>query len=105
MIYLASDIHGHIRLEWLRKELDKFSLSAADYLIILGDAGMIWSKTEHLEVCEYYERLRRIDGSGAGPVPAQFAQRDFRQVLGALSPHFLPDGADRARADRAVFAR
>mgnify|MGYP004645544417 FL=1 len=57
MIYLASDIHGHIRLEWLKTQLNKLSLSDSDYLIILGDAGMIWSRTEHLEVRAYYECL------------------------------------------------
>lgn len=57
MIYLASDIHGHIRLEWLRLQLNQLSLKESDYLIILGDAGMIWSQTEHLEVRAYYEGL------------------------------------------------
>lgn len=57
MIYLASDIHGHIRLEWLKTQLNKLPITELDYLIILGDAGMIWSRTEHLEVREYYEGL------------------------------------------------
>lgn len=57
MIYLASDIHGHIRIEWLRLQLNQLSLKESDYLIILGDAGMIWSQTEHLEVRAYYEGL------------------------------------------------
>ncbi len=57
MIYIVSDIHGHIRLEWLKAQLNTLSLAESDYLIILGDAGMIWSETEHLEVCEYYENL------------------------------------------------
>ena len=43
MIYIASDIHGHIRLEWLRLQLNQLSLKESDYLIILGDAGIIWS--------------------------------------------------------------
>lgn len=57
MIYLASDIHGHIRLEWLKTQLNKLPITDSDYLIILGDAGMIWSQTEHLEVRAYYESL------------------------------------------------
>ena len=51
MIYLASDIHGHIRLEWLKTQLNKLPLTDSDYLIILGDAGMI-SRCEHtMSVC------------------------------------------------------
>ena len=57
MIYLAADIHGHIRLEWLKFQLSQVQLIESDYLIILGDAGIIWSKTEHLEVRAYYEGL------------------------------------------------
>ena len=41
MIYLAADIHGHIRLEWLKFQLSKIQLIESDYLIILGDAGII----------------------------------------------------------------
>ena len=41
MIYLVADIHGYIRLEWLKAQLDKIPLTEADYLIILGDAGII----------------------------------------------------------------
>ena len=57
MIYLAADIHGHIRLDWLRKELQAFPLSDEDHLIILGDAGIVWSSTEHADVLEFYEQL------------------------------------------------
>lgn len=57
MIYLVADIHGYIRLEWLKAQLDKIPLTEADYLIILGDAGIIWSKDEHGEVMEYYQGL------------------------------------------------
>lgn len=57
MIYLAADIHGYIRLDWLKAEINKLVLDANDYLIILGDAGIVWSETEYLEVKEYYNSL------------------------------------------------
>ncbi len=57
MIYLAADIHGHIRLERLKKLLQPYTFTDSDYLIILGDAGIIWSETEHKEVQSFYERL------------------------------------------------
>lgn len=57
MIYLASDIHGHIRLPWLQSQLNKIPLTPQDSLILLGDAGIVWSETEHCEVKEYYNAL------------------------------------------------
>lgn len=57
MIYLAADIHGHIRLERLKELLQSYSISDNDYLIILGDAGIIWSDTEYKEVQAFYESL------------------------------------------------
>ena len=57
MIYLAADIHGHIRLESLKTRLQTFPITSNDYLIILGDAGIIWSETEHKEVQAFYESL------------------------------------------------
>ena len=57
MIYLAADIHGHIRLERLKELLLPYKFSPEDYLIILGDAGIVWSETEHKEVQSFYEEL------------------------------------------------
>lgn len=57
MIYLVSDIHGHLRLDWLKAQLNKIILVESDYLIILGDAGIIWSKTDYQEVRAYYDGL------------------------------------------------
>ena len=57
MIYLAADIHGHIRIERLKSLLQSYTLTDSDYLIILGDAGIIWSETEHKEVQSFYESL------------------------------------------------
>ena len=57
MIYLAADIHGHIRLERLKEQLRSFPITDNDYLIILGDAGIIWSETEHREVRSFYDGL------------------------------------------------
>ena len=57
MIYLVSDIHGHIRLNWLAEKLEKLNITSSDHLVILGDAGIVWSANEHLEVREYYDSL------------------------------------------------
>lgn len=57
MIYLVADIHGYIRLEWLTRELTDVALTGNDYLVILGDAGIVWSTTENLEVEAYYNQL------------------------------------------------
>ncbi len=57
MIYLTSDIHGHIRLPRLKELLQNISLRKDDYLIILGDAGIVWSGTDHMEVKEFYNSL------------------------------------------------
>lgn len=57
MIYLTADIHGRVRLPHLRSSLMRLDLSSDDYLIILGDAGMIWDgKTDH-EVLGFYDEL------------------------------------------------
>ena len=57
MIYLVSDIHGHIRLNWLAEKLENLNITSSDHLVILGDAGIVWSANEHLEVREYYDSL------------------------------------------------
>ena len=57
MIYFTSDIHGHLSLDWLSNEISKIELTADDYLIILGDAGIVWDEKEHQEVKEFYDRL------------------------------------------------
>ena len=57
MIYLVSDIHGHIRLNWLAEKLENLNITSSDHLVILGDAGIVWSANEHLEVREYYDLL------------------------------------------------
>lgn len=57
MIYLAADIHGYIRLGRLKELLRPYTVTSSDYLIILGDAGIVWSETEHKEVQTFYESL------------------------------------------------
>lgn len=57
MIYLAADIHGHIRLPELRSNINKRNISDDDYLIILGDAGIIWDEIGCREVEEFYNQL------------------------------------------------
>lgn len=57
MIYLVADIHGYIRLKRLKELLSKKLITEQDYLIILGDAGIIWSESEHGEVIDFYNSL------------------------------------------------
>lgn len=57
MIYLAADIHGHVRLHHLRSNLMGLGLSSDDFLIILGDAGIIWGGEKDHEVVNFYNDL------------------------------------------------
>ena len=58
MIYLAADIHGQVRLPHLRTNLMRLDLSSDDYLIILGDAGIIWHGEGDREVIDFYNGLK-----------------------------------------------
>ncbi len=55
---LVSDIHGHLRLDFLSAEVDKHKLTSADVLIILGDAGIVWSDPMNEDVIEFYSKLK-----------------------------------------------
>lgn len=56
MMYLAADIHGHIRLDWLKSKIESIDLTHTDYLLILGDAGIVWDENEP-QVFDYYSSL------------------------------------------------
>jgi len=47
MIYITGDTHGNIDFEKLEKYFNKKNVSREDYLIILGDAGIIWSEKDN----------------------------------------------------------
>lgn len=57
MFYIVSDIHGHIRLPWLKEELSKIDLANNDYLIITGDAGICWDSIQNKNVMDFYNSL------------------------------------------------
>lgn len=57
MLYIVSDIHGHIRLPWLKEELNKCNITNKDYLIITGDAGICWKSEQNKKVMDYYNSL------------------------------------------------
>lgn len=57
MFYIVSDIHGHIRLPWLKEELNEVCLTNDDYLIITGDAGICWDSIENINVVNFYNSL------------------------------------------------
>ena len=47
MIYITGDTHGNIDFGKLKKYFSKIYTTYDDYLIILGDAGIVWSEHEH----------------------------------------------------------
>lgn len=57
MFYIVSDIHGHIRLSWLKEGLQQYDLSTDDYLIITGDAGICWNSEQNKMVMDFYNSL------------------------------------------------
>ena len=46
MIYITGDTHGNIDFNKIKEYFDKLYVTKNDYLIILGDAGIVWSETE-----------------------------------------------------------
>ena len=46
MIYITGDTHGNIDFNRLKDYFKRKHISRDDYLIILGDAGIVWSKQE-----------------------------------------------------------
>ncbi len=57
MIFITGDTHGHVDFKKLQA-LKEMNLSFEDYLIILGDAAIVWSVGE----LEYYKNLYRSIG-------------------------------------------
>lgn len=56
MIYITGDTHGDIDFPRLREFFGKTKVSREDYLIVLGDAGIVWS--------EEYSFIREYDSLG-----------------------------------------
>lgn len=56
MIYITGDVHGNIDFEKLYSLLD-YHVSYDDTLIILGDAGICWSKYQDEIVANLYKRI------------------------------------------------
>ena len=46
MIYITGDTHGNIDFSKLKRYFSNRYVSKKDYLIILGDAGIVWSKKD-----------------------------------------------------------
>ena len=46
MIYITGDTHGNIDFQKLKRYFSNRYVTEKDYLIILGDAGMVWSEEE-----------------------------------------------------------
>ena len=47
MIYITGDTHGDIDFSKLCIYFKRKRVSRNDYLIILGDAGIVWSKSDN----------------------------------------------------------
>lgn len=57
MIYITGDVHGNIDFEKLHA-LEDFDISYKDTLIILGDAGICWSKYQDEIVANLYKKFK-----------------------------------------------
>lgn len=57
MICLAADIHGKMRLPWLSEKINGMGLGEDDFLVILGDAGIVWREDDR-SVLGFYDDLR-----------------------------------------------
>ena len=44
MIYITGDTHGNIDFSKLKEYFDKHYVTEKDFLIILGDAAIIWNE-------------------------------------------------------------
>jgi TPR repeat protein/predicted phosphodiesterase len=56
-IILLADIHGHIRLDFIKEKLTKLSVQTEDIVVILGDAGIVWQEPMNSEVKAFYTGL------------------------------------------------
>lgn len=54
---LISDIHGHLRLDFLAKKIEDFLPTPNDIVIILGDAGIVWQDPMRDDIREFYTTL------------------------------------------------
>ena len=67
MIYITGDTHGEIDFDRLKLYFNRKYISEKDYLIILGDAGIVWSeKTLSKTILEYQKlgiTIFYIDGN------------------------------------------
>lgn len=53
MIYITGDTHGNIDFPKLKEYFDKHYVTEKDFLIILGDAAIIWNEKENY-LFDYY---------------------------------------------------
>ena len=54
MIYITGDTHGDIDFDKIKKYFKKVYCSEKEYLIILGDAGIVWEKENKDILFKYY---------------------------------------------------
>ena len=47
MIYITGDTHGNVDFDYLKDYFNNRFVNENDYLIILGDAGIVWSEKEN----------------------------------------------------------
>lgn len=54
---MVSDIHGHLRLDFIKKKLHSLQVSKEDVVVILGDAGIVWENKFKPAVKSFYSNL------------------------------------------------
>jgi TPR repeat protein/predicted phosphohydrolase len=54
---LFADIHGHLRLDFIKHKTSALCLQKNDVIIILGDAGIVWANPMNEAVKHFYSSL------------------------------------------------
>jgi len=57
-VILIADIHGHMRLDYFKNVIARQKITFKDIVIILGDAGILWSEKINEEVKSFYSNLQ-----------------------------------------------
>lgn len=56
-IFVCGDTHGLLNVKKLNRVIEKEKLTYEDYIIICGDAGIVWSDETTIEFIKFYESL------------------------------------------------
>lgn len=56
-LFVCGDTHGLLNVKKLNRVIEKEKLTYEDYIIICGDAGIVWSDETTIEFIKFYESL------------------------------------------------